>query len=97
MGGPGEAVGDELARGERLGRRLLMMSLGKMSEATRFEDGGGDVDGAGLTKHSSGGEQLGREQGDFLGVQTMTEPVTGRTCESERAMSPVPGGMSMMR
>ena len=31
------------------------------------------------------------------GVQTTTAPVSGSTCESVSAMSPVPGGMSMMR
>ena len=31
------------------------------------------------------------------GVQTTTAPVSGSTCESASAMSPVPGGMSMMR
>ncbi len=31
------------------------------------------------------------------GVQTTTAPVSGKSCESVSAMSPVPGGMSMIR
>ena len=31
------------------------------------------------------------------GVQTTTAPVSGSSCESVSAMSPVPGGMSMIR
>ena len=31
------------------------------------------------------------------GVQTTTAPVSGIACESVSAMSPVPGGMSMIK
>ena len=31
------------------------------------------------------------------GVQTTTAPESGKSCESVKAMSPVPGGMSIIR
>src|SRR5215831_17480234 len=55
VGGPGEALGEELVRAQWLDGGLIMMSLGEAGESRGFEDGSGDVDGAGLAKEWSSG------------------------------------------
>src|SRR5262249_54324789 len=64
VGWPREALGKELARGERFERCELMMSLCEAGKARRFEDGGSDVDRAGFAKQRRGGERFRQEQRD---------------------------------
>jgi len=68
MSRPGEALGDELTWGERIGWGLLLMPLGEADESRCFEHGRGNVDRAGFAKERRGALCVGRKQGDESGA-----------------------------